>query len=208
MVSECEGGGALLGVPFCLIWSWYALGICPLLRNMVLDPVLALVAIGRLTETHWEAVEDHDWFSYNYEDGKIMLLPEEPPWVRRSVSGFEEREGGRLEIRPKYREEFTHRGMSLEYARLVWRRYYAARTDLKTIATLEEQNALTRPARPITNGATADVVVPAERAPSSPAVPEDEKDWKMDDLVVVNTYEWVQIKCRLRGLQDLIVSKS
>lgn len=50
MVSSCEGGGALLYIPLELIKSWFALGICRLLRNKAMDRVLALVAIGRLSE--------------------------------------------------------------------------------------------------------------------------------------------------------------
>lgn len=44
IVAGCEGGGALLRVPLCTIKSWYAFGICWLLRNMALDLLLVLVA--------------------------------------------------------------------------------------------------------------------------------------------------------------------
>lgn len=72
---------------------------------------------------------NQEWFPYDYECGKIMVIPEEPPLVRRSAGGAEVRDGGRSEIRPKYREEFTHCGMSMDFARPVLRRYLADGTD-------------------------------------------------------------------------------
>lgn len=60
MVAGCEGGGALLRVSLCTIKSWYALGVCRLLRNIAVDPVLALVAIGRLMNINWEAIADQE----------------------------------------------------------------------------------------------------------------------------------------------------
>lgn len=80
MVSECESGGALLNVPLGLTESWYAPGTCRLLRNMVMDPVSGLVAIGRLTEIDLKAISDQDWFPCKYKDGKIKMLPEESPF--------------------------------------------------------------------------------------------------------------------------------
>lgn len=65
-----------------------------------------------------------------------MLLLEKPPLVHRSSRGLEVREGGRQETRPDHRGKFAHRGMSMEYARLVWRRYLADGTDVKTITIL------------------------------------------------------------------------
>lgn len=49
-VSGCKGGGPLLHVSLCTIKSWSASGICRLLRDMTVDPVLASVATGGLTE--------------------------------------------------------------------------------------------------------------------------------------------------------------
>lgn len=47
---------------------------------------------------------NQDWFPYNYEDCKIMVLPKELPSVRCSESGAKVCEDGCPEIRPKYRE--------------------------------------------------------------------------------------------------------
>lgn len=83
--------------------------------------------------------------------------------VRRSASGFKVRKCERSKIGPKFREEFTHRETFMEYVRVVWRRFLADGTDVKSIPTLEKQGALTRPANSITNVAAADNGV--ERAP-------------------------------------------
>lgn len=104
---------------------------------MAMDPVSALVAIGRLAEINWKAVADQYCFTYNDEDGKTMVLPEDTPLVRHRTSGSKVGEGGHPEIRPKYREEFAHCEMTLEYAHLAWCRYLANDKDLKNISTLE-----------------------------------------------------------------------
>lgn len=59
MVPGCKSGGDVFYVPSGLIRSWYAFGICQLLRSMAVDLVLALVAIGQLTEINWHASEAH-----------------------------------------------------------------------------------------------------------------------------------------------------
>lgn len=95
--------------------------------------------------------------------------------VCRIASSAKVRDSGRLEIRPKYLEEFAHCGMSMEHARLVRSWYLEDCLDLKTLPTVEKQEALTRPASLITNAATADVEGFDERAPLSAAVLNDEK---------------------------------
>lgn len=140
MIARCEGGGTLLRVPLCTIKSWYAMGICRLLCNIAVNPVLALVATGRLTETDWEAMVAHEWFSYNYKDSKITVLPEKPRLVRRNAAGSEVREVGRPEIRPRYRVEFGHCGMSMQYDHLVWHRFLVDGMEVKNIALLVEQD--------------------------------------------------------------------
>lgn len=64
MVLGCKGCDDLLRVPLYSIESRYTSGSCWLHQNMAADPVLAMVAIERLTETYWEAVANQDWFSY------------------------------------------------------------------------------------------------------------------------------------------------
>lgn len=58
MVNGCKGGGALLHAPLDLIKLWYVLGICRLIWDMAVDPVLVLVATGRLTETDWKVLKN------------------------------------------------------------------------------------------------------------------------------------------------------
>lgn len=87
--------------------------------------------------------------------------------------------------------------MSLEYARLAWRRYLADGTDDKAIPILEEQNALTEPASTIASAAMADVVVLTAGLRLSPAISSDEEDRMMEDLVEAEEGERFGVKYRL-----------
>lgn len=57
MVFGCVGGAFLLYVQLDQIKSCYAFGICRLLQNMAVDPVLSLVAIARVTKVDLKALE-------------------------------------------------------------------------------------------------------------------------------------------------------
>lgn len=61
MMSSCDDGDALSYVPLGSIRLWYALGICQLICNMVVDLVLALVAGGRLTVMDWKDLKVQGW---------------------------------------------------------------------------------------------------------------------------------------------------
>lgn len=65
---------------------------------------------------------------------------------------------------------------------LVRRQNLANGMDLKSIRTIEEQDALSRPAIPATNAATAIVKVPVERVLSVSVLPHEKEDWTMCDL--------------------------
>lgn len=121
-------------------------------------------AITRLTEINCSVVEDQEWLPYKYDESKIMVLTTDPLLGRRSASVVKVRKGARLEVEPKYREELAHYGMSMNYARLVRRRYSSASTDLTAISALEEQHASTVPASVTANAVMARVEVPAERS--------------------------------------------
>lgn len=124
-----------------------------------------LAAIARLTEIDWIAMEDQEWFSYSYDEGRIIHLPAELPLVRRGTSGPGVPEGGRLEFRPKYRENFAHRGVSIECAPLVWRRYLSAVTDVTSTRTLKKQNVFIGTASPIRRAAMCNVEASARCLP-------------------------------------------
>lgn len=130
------------------------------------------------------------------------MLPSEPPLVRRSASGTKARKGGGPEVKPRYREKFTSRGLCMEYGRLAWRRYSADETDIATISTHEEQDALTEPASLIVCVAIADVGASKADLSSSPVVPSEEKNWSIEDLVKAGEREQVGVKHRLSDLQD------
>lgn len=53
--------------------------------------------------------------------------------------------------------------MTLEFARIAWRRYLERATDVKAIPMTEEQDALTKPVSPIASVALANVVVSVGR---------------------------------------------
>lgn len=68
----------------------------------MLEPELVLTAIGRLMAIEWKALEDQMCVSYNYVGVKIMVLLTELPFVRRSASGAEVREGEQPDRKHKY----------------------------------------------------------------------------------------------------------
>lgn len=50
MMVGCEGNGMLLRVPVTMVDEWFAVGILCHIRNIMVDPVLALVAVACVTE--------------------------------------------------------------------------------------------------------------------------------------------------------------
>lgn len=58
MKSACAAQGALLRVPWVLVGEWFRYGIFEILKDMKVDPVLALLATGRAAEAYWNAKPD------------------------------------------------------------------------------------------------------------------------------------------------------
>lgn len=106
MVSGCKGVSTLLHVPSSICW---------LVFNMAMNPVLALAALGRLTEIDWKAFEYQDLFLCNYDEGDVIVAPADPPLLRSITSGAEVREGVQSEVEPRYLEKFANCGICLEY---------------------------------------------------------------------------------------------
>lgn len=131
------------------------------------------------------------------------MLAAESPLVRGSASGANVCDGGQLEVRLRYREEFANCGTSMKYARLAWCRYLAHGTDVNFICAFEHQDAFTKPASPIASAAVPDVVVSEVRSASSSASPSDEGDWTMVTLAEIDEGKRVGVKCRLVYLKDL-----
>lgn len=121
--------------------------------------------------------------------------------VRRSARAAELCEGGCLEVRPKYGEDFTYCRMSIERARLAWRRHLSSGTDLNAIPTPEKQDVLTSPSSSI-GAAMADVEEPVKGSPYSPAVAVVEEDGTIGNLVKVDVVERVGVRRRLYHLQE------
>lgn len=80
------------------------------------------------------------------------------------------------------------------------RRYLVHSTDVKTIATLEEQDVPTSRASPTINAAAADTKV--ERALSNPTSLEDKEDWTRGNLAELVAGEQARMKRRLRNTQE------
>lgn len=183
------------------------MGIFQLVRNIAVDPVSTLFAVGRLEKIDWNDLEREERFPYNYDEGKIIVLPAEPPLVRCCASGAEVPEGGQPEVDQKYREDFTIYGMFREYARPAWHRYLADGTSVISIPTLEVHNALTKSASPIACTTVAIVAMLDKRPASSPTLSSDEEDRKMDDLIEIDEGERVGMKRHLCNLQDSCCTK-
>lgn len=96
----------------------------------------------------------------------------------------------------------------MQYDWLVWRRYLVEGTDAKAISTLEEQDALGRPASPTTSAPMADVKVLARRFLSNTAMADDEEDWTTGNLIEVNAGDRVYVKRRLNNMEEVCRAKS
>lgn len=70
----------------------------------MVDLVLALVAIGRLTKIDRKAMNNQKWISYNFDECRIMVLWAKLPLVWRGVSGAKERDGECPKLKPRYQE--------------------------------------------------------------------------------------------------------
>lgn len=79
----------MLDEPLSSFILWYALDIRRPIRNLKVDLVLNLFAIGRLTVIDWKTLEDQMWFTYNYNEGSVTVLPVELPPVHQRASGVE-----------------------------------------------------------------------------------------------------------------------
>lgn len=137
-----------------------------------------------------------------------MASPAEPPFTSRRASGAKVRECGRSEVRPRYGEELAYRGISMEYARLVWRCYLANGTNMNEFPTFEKQDVLTKPAGLVESAAMAYGGVRAGRPPSSSALPDDEENRKIMDVVEADAGVQVRDKRCLRNLQELRRAKN
>lgn len=73
--------------------------------------MLVLVAIGRLMEDEWDALEEQERFSYNYNERKIMVSLVDLPSVRCRASSFKLCIAAQLEVLQMYLEKSANCGM-------------------------------------------------------------------------------------------------
>lgn len=112
-----------------------------------------------------------------------MAYPAQLPLICRSASSVKVRDGGKQDVKPRYRKESADRGTSMVLALLVRYRYLAVSNDFKTILTLKKQDALAKLANPTASATLANVVMPAVRSASSHAMSSDEVDRTMSGWV-------------------------
>lgn len=100
-----------------------------------------------------------------------------PRSVCYSASGAKLRESKQTEAEPKYLEEYRNCDLFPELSGLGWRCDLADGTDVKTIFTLEEKDALTEVSCSFASAETGDVELPAGRSFSGSAITSAEDDW-------------------------------
>lgn len=86
-----------------------------------MDPILVVVAMGRVTKVDWGAFENQELPSYKCANWKISPTTSKPCLVHRSVRGIKVRECGLEVSRSMYFQEFANREISMEYAQLACR---------------------------------------------------------------------------------------
>lgn len=145
MVTSYKSRGAILRVPFLLIKKWFPFGFLRLLDTMDVNPVLAFVAIARLCETNWSALDDQSWFSYEYDEGTLIILRGTELLKRILPDGTKEWRDGEEEIRPIYRKDYESCGMMEAFAKAAWLWYIDSGEDYYELPSLEAQDTLLNP---------------------------------------------------------------
>lgn len=89
MRSACASQGALLRVLWALVSQWFCYGLFGILKEMDVDPVLALSMTACAAEAERNAKPDLDWFPITLDKGLISFLSASA--FLRLVSVFESR---------------------------------------------------------------------------------------------------------------------
>lgn len=75
-----------------LIDQWFGFGMLRLIRNVEADLVSTLVVVARVAEVNWAALQDQEWFSYDYGQGMLLLTPGEVQLIARMLERMKLRE--------------------------------------------------------------------------------------------------------------------
>lgn len=76
--------------------------ILVVLSSINVDPLLALVVVGRVAELVWDSYEDQEWFLYIRNIGELVSAQAMEIVVRCSAAGLNDAEGGRAALSPKF----------------------------------------------------------------------------------------------------------
>lgn len=135
------------------------------------------------------------------------MLPAEPPLIRGSAGSAKVCGGKQPEGKTRYRKQFFSNRMSdILYILCRLRAvcpfsgpyYLAKKTESMAIYTLNEQDALTKPASPITTAVMADVGVHMARSLLSSTMTSREKDWTVGNLVEFEKRKQIAVRHPIR----------
>lgn len=125
MVVGSQGYDALVRVPTTMIEDWFGLGILRLIRNMKVDPMLALVPVARVAEVSRAALPDQKGFTYDYVRGMLVSRPGEGVAADQNAGEGEGEGGRRSVVRADYPDGSATRVLALAFARETRRRCLA-----------------------------------------------------------------------------------
>lgn len=172
-------------------------GILRLLDRLDVDPALILVAILCVCEVDWSALDNRNWFPYEYRDGMRIVIKTGVPLKRVLLAGSEECYEGRDEVCSFYCKGFESRGMTQEVARAAWLRYVSDGFDYHELLTLGAQvlllNSPQSPARSAGGEVNANAATNVAESLID-AVPDDNNERNMEHAFVLDALERVGVK--------------
>lgn len=74
LVEGCRGYDTLLPMPDLLVEQWFSFGLLRCIRDMAIEPVMAMVAVACVAEIDWSAQPEQEWFPFNYEESSIVRI--------------------------------------------------------------------------------------------------------------------------------------
>lgn len=145
MVTSFKSCDAIIRVEFPFLKKWFNFGILRLLDRMYVNPVLVFVGIARFCGVDWSVLSDQSLFSYEYDDGVLIILRETKPFKWILPHGTEEWLDEGEQISPICRKEYEFLGMTKTLAKLAWSRYIGNGEDFYKLPSLEAQDELLNP---------------------------------------------------------------
>lgn len=85
LIKECVGQVVLICVSEVRIKQWFEYGFLRLIERMETKSTLVLVVASLLCEIDWNVPWSQDWFSYDYETGKLSFVGIFAPMISKLV---------------------------------------------------------------------------------------------------------------------------